>query len=107
MSTIHAFFSPAAALIHGSAVYRKESGSTVNVTRTSAENEVGGFYRHTEKYLGQVIGVEEGGCVQSTAMVDGVTSHVMRASSRMRAKDQAARQTTEALGAWENEGGHR
>jgi len=48
MSTIHAWFSQAAALIHGSAVYRKESGSTVNVTRMSDENEVAGFFRYTE-----------------------------------------------------------
>ena len=104
MSTIHAWFSPAAALIHGSAVYRKESGSTVNVTRMSDENEVVGFFRYTEKYVGRVVREEAGGCVRPTEMVDGITSQVMRASDSMRAKDKAL--AVNGIDAWEDDGGH-
>ena len=104
MSTIHAWFSQSAALIHGSAVYRKESGSRVNVTRMSDENEVAGFFRHTEKYVGRVIREEEGGCVGPVAMVDGITSQIMRASDLMRAKDKAL--GVNGIDAWEDDGGH-
>jgi hypothetical protein len=104
MSTIHAWFSQAAALIHGSAVYRKESGSTVNVTRMSDENEVAGFFRYTEKYVGRVIREEEGGCVGPVAMVDGITSQIMRASDLMRAKDEAL--AVKGIDGWEDDGGH-
>ncbi|HEV8606466.1 MAG TPA: hypothetical protein VGQ99_13920 [Tepidisphaeraceae bacterium] len=104
MSTIHAWFSQAAALIHGSEVYRKESGSTVNVTRMSDENEAAGFFRHTEKYVGRVIRAEDGGCVGAMTMVDGITSQIMRASDVMRAKDEAA--AVKGIDGWENDGGH-
>jgi hypothetical protein len=106
MATIHAFFSPAAALIHGSAVYRKHSGSRVNVTRMSAEREVTGLFHHSEKYLGEVIAAEEGGCVVATAMVDGVTTHIMRGNTRRHAQNEAGKRTGEAINQWENEGGH-
>src|SRR5688500_6041079 len=97
MSTIHAFFSHAAALINGSAVFRKQSGSTVNVTRVSTDIEVSGAFRHTEKYLGQVVREEEGGCVQAVAMADGITTHIMGASDRMRAEDEATRLAADEL----------
>jgi hypothetical protein len=104
MSTIHAWFSQAAALIHGSEVYRKESGTTVNVTRMSDENEAAGYFRHTEKYVGKVIRAEDGGCVGAMTMVDGITSQVMRASGLMRAKDEAA--AVKGVNARKNDGGH-
>jgi hypothetical protein len=103
MRTIHAFFSQSAALIHGSALFRKESGSTVNVTRMSDDNEISGHFRHTEKYVGDVIRAEDGGCVRPTEMVDGGTSAVMRASNLMRHKDTIA---AKAMDEWENDGGH-
>jgi len=104
MSTIHAWFSPAAALIHGSAVYRKESGSRVNVTRMSDENELAGFFRHTEKYVGRVVREEDGGCVEQTTRVDGITSEIMRAGDLMRAKDEAL--AVNGIDGWEDDGGH-
>jgi len=104
MSTIHAWFSPAAALIHGSAVYRKESGSTVNVTRMSDENELAGFFRHTEKYVGRVVREEAGGCVGPISRVDGITSEIMRASDLMREKDEAL--AVNGIDGWEDDGGH-
>jgi hypothetical protein len=97
MTTVHAWFSMAAALVGGSSVYRKLSGATVNVTRTSPDNEIRGFYRHTEKYVGEVIRSEDGGCVGPRSRVDGITSESMRD-----AKDRSAR---ESLDSWENDGG--
>jgi hypothetical protein len=73
VQTVHAWFSPMAALIEGSSIYRKPSGSTVNVTRMSPENEITGIYRHTEKYVGEVIGIEAGGCVRGNSRVRGIT----------------------------------
>jgi len=72
MIKVHAWFSFAAALVDGSAVYRKLSGATVNVTRTSSENEMRGFYRHTEKYVGEVVRSEDGGCVRPVTRVPGI-----------------------------------
>lgn len=72
MITVHAWFSFAAALVDGSSVYRKLNGSTVNVTRTSPDNEITGFYRHTEKYVGEVIRPEDGGCVHPVTRVPGI-----------------------------------
>ena len=105
MSTMHAFFSHAAALINGSAVFRKQSGSTVNVTRVSTDNEIDGPFRHTEKYLGQVVREEDGGCVRAVEKADGITTHIMGASDRMRAQDEAAQLAAQGVEGWENEGG--
>ena len=69
MTTVHAWFSFESALRIGSSVYRKPSGSTVNVTRVSAQPGEAGRYRHTEKYLGQVICDEDGGCVEPLTRV--------------------------------------
>ena len=71
--TVHAYFSPMAALVDGSSVYRKPSGSTVNVTRTSDVNEIKGFYKHTENYVGEVISKEGGGCVRASSRVSSIS----------------------------------
>lgn len=73
MKTIHAWFSFEKALRAGSAVYRKPGGSTVNVTRMSAEKEAKGSFPFDEKYLGEVIAEEEGGCVRATWRVPGIS----------------------------------
>ena len=72
MATIHAWFSAERALRHGSSVYRKPSGASVNVTRVNADNAITGFYRHTEKYVGEVIAAEDGGCVSPNTRVAGI-----------------------------------
>ena len=71
MATSHAWFSAAAALLHGSSVYRKPSGATVNVTRTSAEREGKGPHRHDERYVGEVTRAEDGGCVRPRSRAAG------------------------------------
>jgi hypothetical protein len=73
MSTIHAWFSAEMALGHGSSIYRKPSGSTVNVTRTNSEREAKGSFRQDEKYVGEVVREEDGGCLQPNHRVDGIT----------------------------------
>ena len=73
MRTVHAYFSAAAALRNGSAVHRKPDNSTVNVTRMSDELGVSGLYRYDEKYVGQVLGVDDGGCVTPNARVRGIS----------------------------------
>ena len=73
MTTVHAWFSMDTALRIGSAVYRKPGGSTVNVTRMSPEKEGKGKFNHDEKYLGEVIRTEDGGCVLPTSRVRGIT----------------------------------
>jgi len=105
MATMHAFFSHAAALLNGSSIFRKPSGTTVNVTRVSSDREVDGAFRYTEKYLGQVIGEEDGGCVRALERVDGITTNIMGASDRMRAQDEATRLAAVGVEEWENEGG--
>ena len=73
MSTIHAWFSADFALRHGSSVYRKPDGSTVTVTRMNVLKEGKGSYRQDERYLGEVIAGEDGGCVRPRSVVGGVT----------------------------------
>ena len=73
MTTEHAWFSADSALVHGSAVFRKPDGSTANVTRTSSERDGKGAHRQDEKYLGEVIRREDGGCVRPTERVGGIT----------------------------------
>ena len=65
---------------------------------------VSGFFRYTEKYVGRVIREEDGGCVEPVAMVDGITSQIMRASDLMRAKDEAL--AVKGIDGWEDDGGH-
>lgn len=73
MTTIHAWFSADSAVLHGSSVYRKPDGSTVNVTRMSALKAGKGSYRQDERYLGEVIPGGDGGCVRPRSVVAGVT----------------------------------
>ena len=73
MSLVHAWFSQMAALRLGSTVYRKASGSTVNVTRTSEAKEPDGLYKLDEKYLGEVIAEKDGGAVAGRVRVGGIT----------------------------------
>src|SRR2546429_9975642 len=72
MTTVHAWFSAETALVKGSAVYRKRDGSTVNVTRMSPDQHGKGSYRQDEKYLGEVVRQEDGGCVRPTWRVEGI-----------------------------------
>ena len=69
MATTHAWFSQESALRTGSMVYRKEDGSTVNVTRTSAGGE---GKRPDENYVGEVVAAEDGGCVRGRTRVAGI-----------------------------------
>ncbi len=73
MVTVHAWFSQMAALRLGSTVYRKQGGSKVNVTRTSAVKESEGLYKLDEKYLGEVIEEKDGGGVGGRVRVGGIT----------------------------------
>lgn len=73
MTTIHAWFSAETALRAGSAVYRKPSGGTVNVTRMSEEKDAKGSFPSDENYLGEVIREEDGGCLQPTHRVAGIS----------------------------------
>jgi hypothetical protein len=73
MTMIHAWFSFETALRAGSSLYRKPSGATVNVTRMSSDKEGKGSFPHDEKYLGEVITEQDGGCVRGTWRVPGIT----------------------------------
>jgi len=73
MSIVHAWFSQMAALRLGSTVYRKASGSMVNVTRTSEVKEAEGLYKLDEKYLGEVIEEKDGGGVGPRVRVGSIT----------------------------------
>jgi len=73
METTHAYFSAAWALVHGSSVYRKPSGMTVNVTRTNIEKDGRGRHPWDERYVGEVVRAEDGGCVEPTSLVHSIT----------------------------------
>ena len=73
LTTIHAWFSFESALVHGSSLFRKPSGDTVNVTRTDVERTSKGKPSDDEKYLGEVIRSEAGGCVRSSHRVNSIT----------------------------------
>ena len=73
MTTLHAWFSQMAALRLGSTVYRKASGSKVNVTRTSTVKESEGLWKLDEKYLGEVIEDASGGAAGTRVRVGGIT----------------------------------
>ena len=73
MTTTHAWFSAAAALIEGSCVFRKRSGSIVNVTRTNADRQSRGLHRWEETYVGEVVSAEDGGCVRGNQRVAGIS----------------------------------
>jgi hypothetical protein len=74
METTHAWFSSEAALRHGSSVYRKPDGSTVNVTRTNPQREGKSPTGGEEQYVGEVVRTEDGGCVRPIARVRGITA---------------------------------
>ena len=71
--TTHAYFSASWALVRGSAVYRKPSGETVNVTRTNTERDGKARHPWDERYVGEVVRAEDGGCVQPTTLVRSIT----------------------------------
>ena len=73
MTTVHAWFSAETALRHGSSIYRKPSGVTVNVTRMDADLASKGSFWHDEKYLGEVISQDDGGCVREQQRVPSIT----------------------------------
>jgi hypothetical protein len=73
MATIHAWFSADYALVMGSSVYRKTSGTTVNVTRTNPDRKSRGSRRYDETYVGEVVRPEDGGCVHPISRVRGVS----------------------------------
>jgi hypothetical protein len=70
---MHAWFSGMKALREGSSVFRKPQGGTVNVTRISGEKDAKGTFPHDEKYLGEVIAQEDGGCVRGNWRVRGIS----------------------------------
>ena len=72
MTTNHAWFSIDVAIRLGSSLFRQVGGGTVNVTRISAQRE--GKGPHDEKYLGEVIAEEAGGCVRGRTRVAGVSN---------------------------------
>ena len=47
-------------------------GATVNVTRMSADKNARGGFPHDEKYVGEVVRPEDGGCVQPNRRVPGI-----------------------------------
>lgn len=73
MTVIHAWFSAETALRQGSSIYRKIDGSTVNVTRLNPDKDAKGHHPYDEKYLGEVVTTEDGGCVRQTQRVKGIT----------------------------------
>ena len=72
MATVHAWFSSEQALRSGSAVFRKPDGSTVNVTRTHLQRDWKPPSGGEEQYGGEVIRVEDGGCVTAGRRVRGI-----------------------------------
>jgi len=73
MATVHAWFSAETALRQGSSVFRKPDRSTVNTTRTSPERDGKGSFWQDEKYVGEVIRAEDGGCVTPNTRVAGIS----------------------------------
>ena len=72
MTTIHAWFSAETALRTGSSVFRKLSGATVNVTRMDASKDSKSGFWNDEKYVGEVIADEDGGCMRANWRVPGI-----------------------------------
>ncbi len=73
MKVFHAWFSQAAALRNGSAVYRKGDGSRVNVTRVNSESTlITGPFRFDEKYVGEVLAGDDGGGDSPNRRVRGI-----------------------------------
>jgi hypothetical protein len=88
---IHAWFSFETALRKGSSVYQQLArggdggggggGASVNVTRLSEEREGKGHFPADEKYVGEVVRAEDGGCLASNRRVDGISSEFLRATA--------------------------
>jgi hypothetical protein len=70
--TVHAWFSSERALRSGSTVYRKPDESRVNVTRTNIQRDGKVPSGGEEQYLGEVIRIEDGGCVSAKRRVRGI-----------------------------------
>ena len=68
MTTAHAYFSATWAAVHGSSVYRRPDGMKVNVTRTNSGKD--GRQRHPwdERYVGEVVAADDGGCLDSASV---------------------------------------
>ena len=73
MTTTHAWFSFETALREGSSVYLKPGGGTVNVTRMNPDKEAKGSFPRDEKYLGEVVPQQDGGCVRESQRVPSIT----------------------------------
>ncbi len=73
MTTTHAWFSFETALRQGSSVYRKPGGATVNVTRMNPDKDAKGSFPRDEKYLGEVVTANDGGCVRANRRVPSIT----------------------------------
>ena len=73
MTTTHAWFSFETALRQGSSLYRKPGGATVNVTRMNPDKDAKGSFPRDEKYLGEVVADQDGGCVRGNRRVPGIT----------------------------------
>jgi hypothetical protein len=72
MATVHAWFSSELALRSGSSVYRKPDGSSVNVTRTDLRRDGKAPAGGEEQYVGEVVCVQDGGCVTGNRRVRGI-----------------------------------
>jgi len=83
MTTIHAWFSSEWALRHGSSIFRKPGGSTVNVTRMNLDPLSKSAEGQDEKYVGAVVCSEDGGCVQPNRLVDGISGRGISGQDRM------------------------
>jgi len=73
MTTTHAWFSFETALRQGSSLYRKPGGATVNVTRMNPDKDAKGSFPRDEKYLGEVIPENDGGCARGNWRVPSIT----------------------------------
>jgi len=73
MTTTHAWFSFETALRQGSSLYRKPGGATVNVTRMNPDKDAKGSFPRDEKYLGEVVPQQDGGCVRENRRVPSIT----------------------------------
>jgi hypothetical protein len=71
-TSLHAWFSAETALRHGSSCYRKPDGSTVNVTRMDADRDSTRGQPQDERYVGEVVSPEGGGCVRGNWRVPSI-----------------------------------
>jgi hypothetical protein len=69
----HAWFSIEMASRYGSELVQRLGGATVNVTRISEQKDEIGSFHSDEKYLGEVMRREDGGCVRESERARGCT----------------------------------